>query len=202
MMDSSLILFVSSLGLILGGEFVHESTTALLLGRIMQGIGIICLATFVPTVYVSIISVNVPGRDNWPTRRLLFHILAIIVLTISCVMAFSFVMWWRYICTQAWGFIPSISSIVLLAVVFLVSSVAADELDTECKVSNIKRTRLFFSANFLLVVAATGLGILAEISWVTRKNSRVAVIEAVVSICLFITALFNTHGLGGESIHF
>ena len=122
----------------------------------------------------------------------------------SLLLSVVLVWWWQRVYLEAWRLIPSITSIALLAIVFLISSLTLEEIDEKIRsaVENLKhktrRLSLFFIANVSLVVAATALGVLAEINWTKRNDAVVASIEAFLSVALFITALFNTHGLGGS----
>jgi hypothetical protein len=193
-------LFALSIGLIFSGELVHESQQPLL-GRALQFTGVGLNLVIVPTLYAFVISIG-PGIEKWSERRLLFHVLSWGVFIISVVLSLSFLIWWRDVCEHAWGIVPSVSAIVLLAVVLLLSSLVSDEVDLKIAVKSIQagvtRFKFLVSVNLFLVVVSIVLGVLAEVNWTNRSNSKVAVMEAIISLALFVTAVLNTHGLGGQ----
>jgi hypothetical protein len=199
---NGLVLCAIGVGLILVGELSHDLVnTSEIYGRVSQGIGILLLAVFVPVIYVSMVpdhSSSASGSTSkWGAQRLLFHVLSWSIFLLSCALSLSLALWWKYICERAWGLIPSITSLILLSVVFLVSSIASEDIAITSAI-NYMRVHAFFGMNVMLAIAAAVLGILAEINWKNRGNSRVALVEAILSISFAITALFNTHGLGGR----
>lgn len=190
-----------AIGLILCGELVHEvsySCVSETLARTSQALGVLLLGGFGGRAYLSIVPVDSshPG-GKWGAQRLLFHALSWGAFLVSCTLFFSLALWWKFICEQAWGLIPSVTTLLLLSLVFLISSVAAEEVDINSAVRYL-RVNAFFLINIILVAAAAGLGVLAEINWTNRRNARAALVESILSVSFVVTALFNTHGVGGK----
>ena len=127
------------------------------------------------------------------------------MLIVSCALTFSFALGWKFIWANSWSLLPSTSLLVLISFIFYKFSGFLDKFDVKVTMefleSRSNKLTLFFSANALLVLAATALGVLAEMTYKTNQASHLALVEALLSLGLFITALFSTYGVGGQLHH-
>lgn len=202
MLSASLVVAPLSLALVFAGEALSASQPSSL-GRLLQAIGGLALLAVFPTLYsASLKSASRPtGRE---LSKLVFLALSWSTFALSLLLSTVLFWWWQYVYHEAWRLVPSISSIALLSIVFLISSLTTEDMDETLRsaVEGLRtkthRLSLFFAANVFLVLAATALGVLAEMNWQKRSNVLVASVEALLSVALFVTALFNTHGLGGS----
>ena len=131
-------------------------------------------------------------RGGVGVRRLVFSALSWIFYAL-CVAALVAVLLggWKIVCSESYGAYTVVGVLAVVSFVFFVSSAQERKSDLG----------MFWTMKLMLVLVASLLAVLAEMSLVNRGNKRLAAIEGCLSAALFTIALFNTHGLGGRLMH-
>ena len=196
----------ASVGLILAGEFLSDAGLQFrLVSIVLQSIGTMFLVFLLPVLYLFISSDDGYTKARWGARRMVFHVLSWVFYALCIFLSICIGMgWWKFISQQSIGSSALVvGCLALISSVFLISSVHEIEAATvlECLTTRLNSIRLFFTMNVMLVIVASILAVLAEMSVINKQNNRLAAIEAVLSAGLFVIVLFNTHGLGGRLVH-
>ena len=131
-------------------------------------------------------------RRGVGVRRVVFSALSWVFYAL-CVAALAAILLggWTIVCSESYGAYTVVGILAIVSFVFFVSSSQERKSDLS----------MFWTMKIMLVLVASLLAVLAEMSLVNRGNKRLAAIEGCLSVALFTIALFNTHGLGGRLMH-
>lgn len=196
----------ASAGLILTGELLHNIRGDYrLTSSIIQSVGALCLVFLLPVLYLFISNDEGYNKAKWGARRIVFHSLSWMFYLLCVSVSISIGLgWWKLISQQSFGSgTLVVGFLALTSSVFCISSL--HEVDAtnvfKCFSARLHSVKLFFTMKAMLTVVASALAVLAEITLVSRKNKKLAFLEALMSAALFIIVIFNTHGLGGRLLH-
>lgn len=188
-----------STALIVVGLFLHEHGVV---SHVLQGIGGFLLFLQVPVLLVfALQKEDEHYRSAWNARKVVFMLFSLFFYSLAGLIFFGVLLdWWHWIYTAGTfegllHVIPSLTACGILANVLLISGFFAADSRVGAKLVH------FFSMNMLMVVAAAALAFVAELTWRRTQNGRVALVEGVLAVLLFVAGLFNTHGLGGRMVH-
>ena len=187
--------------IILAGEVLKDRHQIdLTVVTIIQSFSTMVLIFALPLMYLFTAAnetgVNKTAR-RWGIRRIVFSCLSWLFYGLCLVSAMAIVLGgWKIVCSNNFGALTLVAMLAVLSFVFFISS--SQEAAHGCRKEQLE---IFFTMKLLLVMVASFLAILAEMSLHNRGNKRLAALEACVSAALFTIVLFNTHGLGGRLMH-
>lgn len=183
--------------LVLAGELLNYSIVANhLVVNVIQSLAITALIFFLPFMFLFVTKGEGFVEQTWSIRRLVFSGLSWLFYVL-CVVASATVLLggWKVVCSENFGSGSFVGMLAVVSFVFFISSAQ------ETGQGGRKELELFFTMKVMLVLIASMLAVLAEMSLYNRGNKRLAAIEGCISAALFTIVLFNTHGLGGRLMH-
>ena len=204
MIDNFVYVTFAGAAMILVGELLFDLGIQFrLVSIVLQSMGTMCLVFLLPIIYLFISNDAGYTKAQWGIRRIIFHGLSWLFYALCIFVSICVGMeWWTVISQRRIGSgALVVGFLALISSVLLISSLHEIEAATVMITRRLNSIRLFFTMNVMLVIVASVLAILAEITLVNRKNKPLAVFEASLSAALFILVLFNTHGLGGRLMH-
>jgi hypothetical protein len=182
--------------LILAGELLHYLDGNLLVVTLVQAIATSALIFVLPFMFLFVTKEDGFVEQIWSIRRLVFSGLSWLFYVL-CILASATILrgGWKVVCSENFGSGSFVGMLAVVSFVFFISSAQ------ETGQGSRKQLELFFTMKVMLVLIATMLAVLAEMSLYNRGNKRLAAIEGCISAALFTIVLFNTHGLGGRLMH-
>ena len=163
--------------IILAGEVLKDrmyvgSTVDLTVVTIIQSISTMALIFALPLMYLFTANADADER-RWGIRRMVFSCLSWIFYGLCLASAIAIVLGgWKIVCSDSFGALALVAMLAVLSFVFFISS--SQEEANGCRKDKLE---IFFTMKLLLVLVASFLAVLAEMSLHNRGNKRLAALE-------------------------
>ena len=153
----------------------------------VQSISTMTLIFALPLMYLFTANEKEVDQRRWGIRRMVFSCLSWLFYFLCLVSAMAIVLGgWKLVCSNNFGALTLVAMLAVLSFVFFISS--SQEEAHGCRKDKLE---IFFTMKLLLVLVASFLAVLAEMSLHNRGNKRLAALEGENLLLLLKTLMLN-----------